>query len=400
MAKNSHLLMVSFDAVGDQNIDRLLGMPNFSSLCARGTLVRKVSSVLVSNTYPTHTTIQTGVLPRTHGVFDNEIKAPQFKSEQWRYHVKNIRVRTLPDEATKAGKTVCSVLFPVTGGANIRYNFPEMAGHINPVTRGWRTVRYGSTGFVMGSLLRRGRLLKKFETIDLDCFTTAVTCDTIRKREPDLVMIHLLDVDTAKHVYGPDSPEADAALKRLDGHLGDLLRAVADTSAADDYSVLVFSDHSCCPIENTIEPNYLLKEAGISLYDAFFHCSCGTSFLRLYNPERKAEVLAFAEEFLKNPGVDRLLTDEEMYVSGADLEFIRGFSAAPGYSFGEGQKGQHGYTLDRADYNTFYLAAGGKVPVREVRSGGSLLNICPLAVDLLDLEPWPMEQTNLLFTRS
>ena len=65
MDSNAHLLMVSFDAVGSQDIDLLLTLPNFSPLCRRGTLVRDVSSVFVSNTYPTHTTIQTGDGPAT-----------------------------------------------------------------------------------------------------------------------------------------------------------------------------------------------------------------------------------------------------------------------------------------------------------------------------------------------
>src|SRR5665647_154879 len=157
MTSNKRLLMVSFDAVGSQDIDVLLTLPNFASLCARGTLVREVSSVFVSNTYPTHTTIQTGVLPRTHGIMDNDFQEPSNKTEKWRFHVKNIRVRTLTDEAAKAGKTVCTVLYPVTGGSkNIRYNFVEIAGHIPVWQRIKYTVQYGSAGFELFSLLRYG----------------------------------------------------------------------------------------------------------------------------------------------------------------------------------------------------------------------------------------------------
>ena len=118
MTSRQKLLMISFDAVGDQDVDALLHMQNFRKLCQSGTLVRKVSSIFISNTYPTHTTIQTGVLPETHGIFDNDIQIPGNKYETWRFHVSNISpgVKTLPDEATKAGKTVCSILFPVTGG--------------------------------------------------------------------------------------------------------------------------------------------------------------------------------------------------------------------------------------------------------------------------------------------
>lgn len=399
MTNPAHLLMVSFDAVADQDIDLLLTLPNFSALCRRGTLVRKVSSVVVSNTYPTHTTIQTGVLPRTHGVFDNEVKSPSFRTERWRFQADNILVPTLSGEAARAGKTVCTILYPVTGGARTRYNFPEIAGHVPPVKRAWRTLRYGSAGFVVSSILRHWKLLDALKTVNLDTFTATVACRMIEKKKPDLTMIHLLDVDTEKHNFGPESPKAKAALHRLDAHLGELMDSITRSGMADDFSIIVFSDHACCPVHTCIEANELLKTAGIPYTDAYFHEAGGTCFLQLFDSCDKDRISAFVDRFLQAPYVDRLLTGKEMFDSGADLTFAYGFSASPGYCFGEHMKGQHGYTLDRDKYNTFYLAAGGKVPQGEVASGGSLLNICPLAVDLLGLEPWPMEGKNLLFER-
>ena len=92
-----------------------------------------------------------------------------------------------------------------------------------------------------------------------------------------------------------------------------------------------------------------------------------------------------------------MLTQEEMRISGAAQEFDMGFSASAGYSFGEKLKGQHGYTLDRERYFTFYLAAGTAVPAGQTKIGGSLLDICPLAVDLLGIPSWSMEVHNSLF---
>lgn len=394
MEESQRLLMISFDAVGDTDLGTLRALPNFSALCRRGTLVRGVSSVLVSNTYPTHTTIQTGVLPRTHGIFDNEIQEPFQKSSRWCFRANQIRVPTLTEEATRAGKTVCTILYPVTGGGKIRYNFPEIAGHVPTAKRAWRTLRFGSPGFVSGSLLRFGRRLKSFNGPDLDVFTTAVACETLEKKKPDLMMVHLLDADWTKHNCGPDSPETQDALHRLDFRLGAILQSLEFSGAADSTSVLVFSDHSCIPVHASIQPNDLLKIAGIPFTDAYFHNACGTCFLRVYRPSKASEIRAFVDKFLQTPGVERLLTAEEMHLSGADQRFAYGFSAVPGYSFGEQQLGQHGYTLDRSGYNTFYLAAGPSLPAGKELSGGSLTDICPLAVDLLGLTPWPMDGRN------
>ena len=400
MTRNERLLMVSFDAVGSQDIDVLLTLPNFASLCARGTLVREVSSVFVSNTYPTHTTIQTGVLPRTHGIIDNDFKEPGQKGERWRFHVKYIQARTLIDEAAKAGKTVCTVLYPVTGGSpNIRFNFVEIAGHLPALLRIGRMLRYGSTGYVMSAFLRFGRLMLTHDHAGLDLFTTAIACDTIRRRKPDLTMVHLLNADLEKHHFGPDSPEAGESLHQLDNRLGELISSLQKAGLYDSTSIIVFSDHNCCTVHTAIKPNELLSKYGLSYSDAYFHSAGGCCFLRIYNQQKKTEISAFVQDSLLSPGFARLLTAEEMYTSGADSEFAYGFAAADGFCFGTFEAGQHGYTLDRDQYYTFYLAAGGKVPVNEVRTGGSLLNICPLAVDLLELEPWPMEGENRIFKR-
>lgn len=400
MTSTARLLMVSFDAVGSQDIDRLLTFPNFSALCRRGTLVRDVSSVFVSNTYPTHTTIQTGVLPGTHGIMDNDFQEPSNKTEKWRFHVKNIRVRTLTDEAAKAGKTVCTVLYPVTGGSkSIRYNFVEIAGHIPVWQRIKHTSQYGSTGFVLSSLLRFGHRMMSKKPEALDLFTTATACSAIERKKPDLTMVHLLMADLQKHHFGPNSPEAEEALHQLDNRLGELMASLQKAGLSDSTSIIVFSDHNCCAVHTAIKPNELLTKYGLSYSDAYFHSAGGCCFLRIYNQQKKAEISAFVQDSLLSPGFDRLLTAEEMYTSGADSEFAYGFAAGSGYCFGSFESGQHGYTLDRDQYYTFYLAAGGNVPVNEVRTGGSLLNICPLAVDLLELEPWPMEGENRIFKR-
>ncbi len=398
MKSTPKLLMVSFDAVGDQDLELLLTLPNFSALCRRGTLVREVSSVVVSNTYPTHTTIQTGVHPRTHGVFDNEIHEPFVKGENWRFESKNIKVKTLSDAAAAAGRTVCTVLYPVTGGSpSIRYNFVEIAGRRPLLQRIHYMLRFGSTGFMLRSLLRYMHPGMLHNPKALDVFTAAIACNTIERKKPDLTMVHLLNADSNKHDYGPETPQATEALHNLDARLGDLLASVEKTGMSDSTSVIVFSDHNCCPVHTSVSPNELLKEAGLSYSDAFFHTAGGTCFLRLYNRDRLREITDFVMEFQKKPFIARLLNPDEMYTSGADSDFIYGFSAAPGYCFGEHLKGQHGYTLDRDLYHTFYLAAGNRVPESEVKKGGSLLNICPLAVDLLELDPWEMEGQNTVF---
>ena len=87
------IIMISLDAISDTDVNYLLTLPNFRKLASYGLLHRGVESLFISNTYPVHTSISTGVLPSEHGLFDNVIFDPVKNSEKWRAHKKLIKVK-------------------------------------------------------------------------------------------------------------------------------------------------------------------------------------------------------------------------------------------------------------------------------------------------------------------
>jgi predicted AlkP superfamily pyrophosphatase or phosphodiesterase len=120
------LLLISFDAVGDCRVERLLRYENFASLAARSTLVRDVKSLFLSNTYPIHASIATGVEPCRHGIISNTEAFPA-PHPRWLTEASRFRVRTLWQAAHEKGLTTAAVLWPVTAGAReIRWNIPEV----------------------------------------------------------------------------------------------------------------------------------------------------------------------------------------------------------------------------------------------------------------------------------
>lgn len=400
MAKKPRLLMISFDAVGDQDLELLLSLPNFPRVSSNGTLKRRVDSIFITNTYPIHASIQTGVLPMKHGIIDNDFQSPFKKREKWRFHIKHLRVPSLPSEAEKQGFHVCTLMFPVTGASPAKYNIPEMPGKLPFPMLIAKTLTYGKKRFILQSLLGNLASLPKSDAGHGDNLVTAIGMKMLLSEKADLIMLHLLDVDVTKHRFGATSGEAEKALQRTDERLGNLLDALDKSSRRDETTVLIFSDHSCMDVHTAIHPNDLLKEAGISLTDAFFHCSHGCCFLKMIHREQEPEVLAFLEKFSQNPAVSRALTQEEMHTSGADQEFFRGFAAKKGYAFGHFSKGQHGYTLDNPQYQVFYTACGPEIPEGILSEGGTLLDVCPLAVDVLGLDRWPMDGENRVFVPS
>lgn len=396
--------MISLDAVADADVDFLLSLPNFFALSKQGTLVWGIDSVFVSNTYPVHTSIITGVYPYKHGIYENVFTQPGKKRPDWRRFYKDIKAKTLYDMAAKEGKNVCSIFYPVTCGANIKWNMPEIPDEMNIVNRIVDTLKSGSAGFILSSIYRQRKYLKKIDPAYLDDFLTYSAIDAIKKHKPDLLLLHLLDSDWQKHHYGPHSEHAKEALIRLDARLGLVMRAAKEEWDEKELAVIIFSDHGCLEVENAVDPNDILARVGLIRgmgkekkdYDAFFHSAGGTAFLKIYTPEKTDMAMKALETILKKPYTKRLLTKEEMSVSGLDKEFKCGIEANEGYCFGKEYKGQHGYSLEHEGYHPFYMAIAAEIEKDKVQRGGCVVDICPLAADLLGIAKWEMDGENAL----
>lgn len=398
--------MISLDAVADADVDFLIKLPGFSKLCKKGTLVRDIDSVFISNTYPVHTSIITGVYPKKHGIIENLYTQPTRERPGWRRFSKDIKVPTLYDMAAKEGLSVCSIFYPVTCGADIRWNMPEIPDEMSIKKRIYETLKNGSSRFIIRSVIKNYKNLKGFDTEYLDGFLTHVAIDAIYKHDPDLLMLHLLDVDSKKHHFGPESYETEESLIRIDKNLTKVVDAAYKAWNFENVSIIIFSDHGCLSVNEAVDPNDFLKKYGLidlsgtkKHFEAFFHNAGGTSLLKVYNKDKIELALQAVSDILEMPYAKRLLTNEEMNTSGLDQEFACGIEAEDGYCFGKAYKGQHGYSLKREGYHPFYLVAGNNIEKGKQLRGGSVLDICPLAAEILDLPHWKMDgvkRVNLL----
>lgn len=397
--KRKHLIMISFDAVADADIDFLLELPGFSKLSKQGTLVRDVDSVFISNTYPVHTSIITGVYPEKHGIVENLYTQPTKERPGWRRFSKDIKVPTLYNMAAKGGLSVCSIFYPVTCGAgDIRWNMPEIPDEMSMKKRIFETLRSGNSRFIISSLFKNIKFLKAFDTEYLDDFLTHVAIDAIYKHNPDLLLLHLLDVDSKKHHFGPESNHTKEALIRIDKNLSKVVDAAYEAWNLENVAIIVFSDHGCLSVNEAVDPNDCLKKYGLihlsdvkKDFEAFFHNAGGTSLLKVYNKDKIELAIQAVNDILRKPYAKRLLSNEEMKSSGLDQEFVCGIEAKDGYCFGKAYKGQHGYSLQRERYHPFYLVAGNNIEQGKQLRGGSVLDICPLAAEILGLPAWKMD---------
>ena len=99
-----HLVLVSIDGLMPSAYTRPdelgLTVPNLRRMAAAGAFARGVVGVLPSVTYPSHTTLITGVSPRVHGITSNKVVDPKGASNSaWRWYAREVRLPSLVDAA-------------------------------------------------------------------------------------------------------------------------------------------------------------------------------------------------------------------------------------------------------------------------------------------------------------
>src|SRR5262245_31268743 len=102
-----------------------LALPTLRRLVAGGAAAR-VHGVMPTVTYPSHTTMVTGVPPRVHGIVSNQPLDPLGKNHDgWRWYAEDIRVPTLYQAVEAQHGTAALIVWPVTVGARASVVVPE-----------------------------------------------------------------------------------------------------------------------------------------------------------------------------------------------------------------------------------------------------------------------------------
>ncbi len=86
---------------------------------------------------------------------------------------------------------------------------------------------------------------------------------TMEKYRPDLMLVHLTDVDTNRHLYGLDSRRPwrpSGAMTKGWGSFG-LLRKMGLEEETD---VVILGDHCQLDVKEAIYPNYYFVKAGLA----------------------------------------------------------------------------------------------------------------------------------------
>ena len=393
------LLIISFDALGDSFFPAMLKRPRFAQFAKECLIRRGADSVAVTNTYPVHTSVVTGVTPAAHGLASNSAFFPR-RFPQWNYRAEAIQTETLWHAAAAQKRSVASVMWPVTGGARaIRWNIPELMKQPGE-NQVLLNLRYGSKALQLFEVAKHFELMRGIPKQPyLDRFATAAMADILRGHKPDLALLHLTIFDYTCHEHGLSSPKPDEALDELDISLGIMLDAIqADTD------VIVFSDHAQLPVHEHVLLNEHLRAKGLleaatdgahieyienSGMGCYFASEGGVAFLHAGRLS-PAQIEALRAQCTAMPCTARLLTKQELADCG-HAQFAFGLAAKPGYSFdrhANAEMANHGYPPSSENYKVFYMARGAAYPPG-TETGGSLLDIAPMGAQSLGISFTP-----------
>lgn len=351
-------------------------------LKAEGAWAEGVEPVVPPVTYPNHATLATGVRPLRHGISTNVALDPP---GEWRFYAEHLRATPLWEAVRARGGRVAALSWPVTVGADIDLLVPEY-------------FRYGLPGDapLLDALCRPPGLLRRLvgsgpapdRRRGLDDFLAGSAETLLREDRPDLLMLHLVDLDHAQHESGPGSPEARSTLEAEDRRLGRLLAALPQGAV-----LVLASDHGFTPVREDISVPVLMQRTGLG--ERFLAEAAGGYCGLSWKGEPDEAVLAQALATLAAvPEIARVLTRADLDAVGAfpgaalalESRDARVFSSRKeGPLVGPSRnKGAHGFDPRRPDQQAAFFAWG-----RGVRPGRlprlRMIDVAPTVAGLLDV---------------
>jgi hypothetical protein len=378
------LLVISVDGLDYRYLrdrDKLgLKIPHLRRMISEGELTEGIVGVFPTVTWPSHTTLITGVDPRLHGILGN--RRPREEGGDYYWDISLLKTKTLWHAAHEAGLKTAAITWPVTVGAAIDFNLPEYFQKRRGGAMDLQSIEKKATP---GLVEKIAKAFPSFAQEWMDDRTrTLATVYLLKYEKPDLILLHLVDLDAESHENGPFTREANAVLEYTDELIGQMLQA-----APPDTVVAVVSDHGFERADRIVDVNQLMARDGVN----------GKADLRFglvtANDEAVVNWLRTAARERKH-GVGREIPKAEMLRYTPHLaNFAAAFEPVEHHLFGPAvnmqteskpaEIGVHGLWPERKEYRATFLVWGKGVKAAR-KPEASMLTIAPRLAQLLGVE--------------
>ena len=371
-AKERMVVVISLDGFPAYDLDDpKLPIPTLRSLIENGASAR-MATVNPTVTWPNHTSMVTGVRADEHGLLTNGTILqtgawPPVKVEPTIEKEKMVHVPTVYDAAHKAGLTTAQVDWVAINKAPaITWAFTEWTSAEGPVER---------------EMIRNGAIaasdIENFEKSNIlfrDQIWTKAAVYLIREHKPNLLLFHLLSLDSVHHQFGPKTLAATAAMAFLDSCVELVVEAVRAAGMSERTTFFVVSDHGFKKYRSQIRPSAALAGAGLAA-KAYVLAEGGSAFVYFDNSQA-AELAPKVMQALKGAeGIDKIIGPDGFAALGLpqpDREpqmFQLLLTAKDGYSFSGAtggpvtaavpqQGGSHGYLASDPEMDAIFIASG------------------------------------------
>jgi predicted AlkP superfamily pyrophosphatase or phosphodiesterase len=409
----SHVVIITLDGFGGWALDDpQLPLPTLRKLAAGGAVARGMRPVNPTVTWPNHTSIVTGVTPARHGVLFNGslIRQPGAipRVEPWVDKKEMVRSPTVYDVAHARGLTTAQVDWvAIYNAPTINWEFRERPPE-------------GGGGAVAAEMVKAGLVSQP----DVDGFAsrnilfrdqvwTSAAAHILRQHKPNLLLFHLLTLDSTQHRYGPRTQAAMNTMALLDTQIAAILRTLDDTGLAATTTMFVLSDHGFKAVKRQVLPNAALLKAGllevtdgkVTKTQAYVVPEGGSAFVYVTVPDPSGQILARVKRALAGlEGIETVVEPDEFPRFGLPMPAANDqmgalfLTAKEGYAFAggageqvvvdapEGSLGAHGYLSTDPDLQSQFIASG-----RGIKPGVRLptvnnVDIAPTAARLLGFE--------------
>lgn len=421
------LVVISIDAMGSADlVGDLSATPTLKEFKEKGTHVKEIEPIYPSLTYPSHTSIVTGVYPKTHGIVNNTKLQSHVASPDWFWYRKDVQVPTLYDVAREQGLKTAAFLWPVTAKSKIDFNIAEIFPNRIWTNQVLVSLQASSPLFLFEMNRKFGKLRQGIQQPYLDDFVTACAVDTLKRKQPDLTLIHLVDMDSQRHAHGVKSSEANQAFLRQDQRVKKIIDA---TKAAGTYEQTVFAilgDHYQIDVSKMIRLNHEFANRGWQEMGAagttkrgweVFAKSCdGSTYIYCdktssVSPEEIRAVIISIE------GVEAVYTTAEVVAQGGATNCTFMVEAKRGFYFNDessgltieevkddqiGQpnryKAVHGFSPRKEGYQTTIMFKGPGIKSGHVVPFAKLVDEGPTFAEILELTQFPKQVDGQVIT--
>ncbi|MBN2508785.1 MAG: alkaline phosphatase family protein [Spirochaetales bacterium] len=405
-------ILISLDALGSNILESCIHrMPNLAGVMDNGLQVKRLKTVFPSVTWAIHTSVLTGTYPEEHYIFGNRVldrnegKTVKYFDPGYCKLSDLTKVKTLIEAVHDAGMSCDAVCWPLTQGAKgIRHNIPEFYlqndfdSHSSPQL--WNELQELNFPVTRYGAWSSDHSLNPLQ----DALTMDICSHLFINHRSDLLLSHLLSIDSFLHDFGLDSPEVLWAAEYTDTLIGRLLQRIEEAGEKDSTNIIFFSDHGQAPIHTELELNVFLKANGFHKWQGV--SNGGSAFLYHDGPDRGLQPGSeerLEKVLLSMPWTERVIARENFqtvhfpvtpdphgFLPDLILELTKGYSCGNDPAATETEhpsyyKAMHGYSADQQDMYGFLAATGPDIPRHVLIREASILDIAPTMTAVLGL---------------